>query len=253
MTRVVAPRTSPRYAAGVMPSSAPPQPDPAQRTELVRALMKILPADAVLHRAEDLRPYECDGLACYRQLPLAVVLPRDADEVAAILRLCRERRVAVVARGAGTGLSGGALPLADGIVLGLARLASILQVDPANRSARVQPGVTNLAISRAAAPHGLFYAPDPSSQIACTIGGNVAENAGGLHCIKYGLTTHNLLKLEIITIDGERLTFGADALDAAGYDLLALFTGSEGLLGVVVEVTVKLVPKPDRVRVRSVT
>ena len=225
------------------------RPDSAQRAAFVRALSRVLPADALLHRAEDLKPYECDGLFCYRQLPLAVALPRAASEVAAVLAICHERKVPVVARGAGTGLSGGALPIAGGLVLGLARLDRVLEVDAANRSARVEPGVTNLAISRAAAPHGLFYAPDPSSQIACTIGGNVAENAGGLHCIKYGLTTHNLLKLEVLTIDGERLTLGADALDAAGYDLLALMTGSEGLLGVVVEATVKLVPKPERVRV----
>ena len=249
MTRVVALHTSPRYAAQAMNEAAKRRLDPAQRADLVRALSRVLPADAILHHDDDVRPYECDGLTCYRELPLAVVLPRDADEVAAVLRVCRERNVPVVARGAGTGLSGGALPLADGIVLGLARLSAVLDVDPTNRSARVQPGVTNLAISRAAAPHGLFYAPDPSSQIACTIGGNVAENAGGLHCIKYGLTTHNLLKIEIVTIDGERLTLGADALDAPGYDLLALFTGSEGLLGVIVEITVKLTPKPSRVRV----
>jgi len=223
--------------------------DAAQRAALVGALRRVLPPDALLHRTEDLKPYECDGLFCYRQLPLAVVLPRTADEAAAVLRVCDELSVPVVARGAGTGLSGGALPVAGGVVLGLARLDRVIEVDAADRCARVEPGVTNLAISRAAAPHGLFYAPDPSSQIACTIGGNVAENAGGLHCIKYGLTTHNLLKLDVLTIDGERLTLGADALDAAGYDLLALMTGSEGLLGVVVEATVKLVPKPERVRV----
>ena len=232
-----------------MASVATLRPDSAERAAFLDALARLVPHDAMLRHADDLKPYECDGLFCYRQLPLAVVLPRDADEIAAILKLCHRHRVPVVARGAGTGLSGGALPLADGIVLGLARLDRILEIDSANRSARAQPGVTNLAISRAAAPHGLFYAPDPSSQIACTIGGNVAENAGGLHCIKYGLTTHNVLKLEILTIDGERITLGADALDAPGYDLLALMTGSEGLLGIVVEVTVKLVPKPSRVRV----
>ena len=225
------------------------RPGSAERADFVRALARLVPTDALLHRAEDLGPYSCDGLFCYRELPLAVALPRNAGEIAAILALCRRHEVPVVARGAGTGLSGGALPHAGGVVLGLARLDRVLEVDTANRCARVEPGVTNLAISRAAAPHGLFYAPDPSSQIACTIGGNVAENAGGLHCIKYGLTTHNLLKLDVLTIDGERLTLGADALDAAGYDLLALMTGSEGLLGIVVEVTVKLTPKPDRVRV----
>jgi glycolate dehydrogenase FAD-linked subunit len=223
--------------------------DTAQRADFVRALRRSLADDALLHREDDLRPYECDGLACYRQLPLAVALPHSVDEVAAVLRLAHAHGVPVVARGAGTGLSGGALPLADGIILGLARLNRILEVDVANRTARVEPGVTNLAISRAAEPHGLFYAPDPSSQIACTIGGNVAENAGGLHCIKYGLTTHNLVKLEVLTVEGERLTIGTDGLDAPGYDLLALMTGSEGLLGVVVEATVKLLPKPARVRV----
>jgi len=220
----------------------------AQHAELIAALARTLPADALLHRKTDLKPYECDGLTAFRQLPLAVALPRTIEEIQAVLRVCNERGVPVVARGAGTGLSGGALPLGNGVILGLARLNAIVAIDPRNRCARVQPGVTNLAISKAAAPYGLFYAPDPSSQIACTIGGNVAENAGGLHCLKYGLTTHNLLKVEIVTIDGERLTLGADAPDAPGYDLLALFTGSEGLLGVVVEVTVKLLPKPDSAR-----
>ncbi|HEY0178384.1 MAG TPA: FAD-linked oxidase C-terminal domain-containing protein [Dokdonella sp.] len=220
----------------------------ARRDALLAALARVLPADALLHGERDLKPYECDGLTAFRRLPLAVALPHDSAEVRAVLRTCGEHGVPVVARGAGTGLSGGALPLEDGVVLGLARLNRVLEIDPRNRTARVQPGVTNLSISKAAAPYGLFYAPDPSSQIACTIGGNVAENAGGLHCLKYGLTTHNLLKVEIVTIDGERLTLGADALDAPGYDLLALFTGSEGLLGVVVEVTVKLLPKPDAAR-----
>lgn len=225
--------------------NAQPDIDARQRDQLLTALARTLPADALLHWRADVKPYECDGLTAFRALPLAVVLPRTVDEIQAVLHLCNEYRVPVVARGAGTGLSGGALPLASGVVLGLARLNRILDIDPRNRRARVQPGVTNLAISQAAAPHGLFYAPDPSSQIACTIGGNVAENAGGLHCLKYGLTTHNLLKLEILTIDGERLTLGSDALDAPGYDLLALLTGSEGLLGIVVEVTVTLLPKPD--------
>jgi glycolate oxidase len=197
----------------------------------VAGLLAILPETFVLHAAEDLHPYECDGLSAYRQLPLAVALPGQVEEVQAILRLCHRLGVPVVARGAGTGLSGGALPHADGLLLSLARLKSILHIDPLARTARVQPGVRNLAISEAARPHGLYYAPDPSSQIACTIGGNVAENAGGVHCLKYGLTVHNLLELEVITMEGERLTLGAAALDAPGYDLLALMTGSEGLLG----------------------
>jgi len=196
-----------------------------------------------------LRPYECDGLSAYRQTPMVAVLPRTIEQVQQIMRVCHECGVPVVARGAGTGLSGGALPLGDGLLLSLARFMSILDIDPVNRTMRVQPGVRNLAISEAAAPYGLYYAPDPSSQIACTIGGNVAENAGGVHCLKYGLTVHNILKLKMVTMDGELLTFGADALDAPGFDLLALATGSEGMLGVIVEVTVKLVPKPETARV----
>lgn len=226
-----------------------PDVEPARRRQLIAALEAILPRDAVLHETEDLRPYECDGLSAYRETPLAVVLPRTVDEVQAVLRCCHARQVPVVARGSGTGLSGGAFPLSDGVLLSLARLNSILDIDPDNRCARVQPGVRNLAISQAAAPLGLYYAPDPSSQIACSIGGNVAENSGGIHCLKYGLTTHNLLKLEVVTIQGERLTIGCDALDSPGYDLLALMTGSEGLLAVVVEVTVKLLPKPECARV----
>ena len=203
----------------------------------------------VLHEREALTPYECDGLSAYRQIPLAVVLPDTIEQVQAIMRLCAGRGVPIVARGAGTGLSGGALPLEDGVLLSLARFNKILDVDPRSRTARVQPGVRNLAISEAAAPHGLYYAPDPSSQIACTIGGNVAENSGGVHCLKYGLTVHNILELEIITIDGERLTIGGAALDSPGYDLLALMTGSEGLLGVIVEVRVKLLPTPETAQV----
>jgi len=221
----------------------------SRRRELIDGLRALLPADALLHASEDLHPYECDGLSCYRATPLAVALPHTVEQVQVVLRYCHARQVPVVARGSGTGLSGGALPLTDGVLLSLARLNSILDIDPVNRSARLQPGVRNLAISQAVAPLGLFYAPDPSSQIACSIGGNVAENAGGLHCLKYGLTTHNLLKLEVLTSKGERLTLGADALDAAGYDLLALMTGSEGLLAVVVEVTVKLIPLPETARV----
>lgn len=212
-------------------------------------LRRLLPAESVLEGAEAMRPYECDGLSAYRQLPLAVVLPDTVEQVRAVLRLCHARGVPVVARGAGTGLSGGALPLADGVLLSMAKFNRILAIDPVNRSARVQPGVRNLAVSQAAEPHGLYYAPDPSSQIACTIGGNVAENSGGVHCLKYGLTVHNLLALEMLTMDGETLRLGSEALDAPGYDLLALLTGSEGLLGVITEVTVKLLPRPTDVQV----
>lgn len=221
----------------------------ACRSELVRGLLALLPADSVLYEPEDLRPYECDGLSAYRQLPMVVAMPTTVEEVQAVMRLCHRLGVPVVARGAGTGLSGGALPLENGLLLSLARLKSILAIDPVARTARVQPGVRNLAISEAARPHGLYYAPDPSSQIACTIGGNVAENSGGVHCLKYGLTVHNVLKLEVVTVEGERLTIGSDALDAPGYDLMALMTGSEGLLAVVVEVTVRLLPLPERAQV----
>ncbi|BCK88147.1 putative FAD-linked oxidoreductase [Sideroxyarcus emersonii] len=217
--------------------------------ELIRQLLDILPAEAVLSEQEDLKPFECDGLSAYRQVPLAVVLPETEEQVREILQLCRRENVPVVARGSGTGLSGGALPLADGVLLSMAKFKRILTLDPVARTARVQPGVRNLAISEAAAPHGLYYAPDPSSQIACSIGGNVAENAGGVHCLKYGLTVHNVLKLRAYTMEGELLELGAEALDAAGYDLLALFTGSEGMLGVITEVTVKLLPKPELARV----
>jgi len=225
---------------------AVPGPD---KDGLVAALRRLLPAEAVLHEPEELRPYECDGLTAYRQLPLAAVLPDTVAQVQAILRLCHERKVPVVARGAGTSLSGGALPRADGVLLSLARFNRILHIDPVNRVARVEPGVRNLAISQAAEPHGLYYAPDPSSQIACTIGGNVAENAGGVHCLKYGLTVHNVLRVRMLTMEGELLTLGSEALDAPGYDLLALLNGSEGMLGVIVEVTVKLLPRPERAQV----
>jgi glycolate oxidase len=208
-----------------------------------------LPAGAVLSRPEELKPYECDALTLYRQMPLAVALPADEAQVIAVLHLCYQAKVPVIARGAGTGLSGGATPRPDAVLLSLARLNRIIGLDPLARTARVQPGVRNLAISEAAAPHGLYYAPDPSSQIACTIGGNVAENSGGVHCLKYGLTVHNLLALRVVTIAGEVLEIGSAAPDSPGYDLLALLTGSEGLLGVVTEVTVRLIPKPQCARV----
>ncbi len=217
--------------------------------ELVTRLRAFLPPEAVLHEKEDMRPYECDGLSAYRQTPMIVALPQTEEEVAKILRICHAAKVPVVARGAGTGLSGGALPHAEGVLLSLAKLKRILELDPAARTARVQPGVRNLAISEAAAQYGLYYAPDPSSQIACSIGGNVAENSGGVHCLKYGLTVHNILKLRVLTIEGELLEIGGDSLDAPGYDLLALMTGSEGMLGVVTEVTVKLTPRPQKAQV----
>jgi glycolate oxidase len=216
---------------------------------LLTALKSMVPLDCILTSEEDLRPYECDGLSAYRQIPKLVVLPETVDQVQAIIRLCHEEKVPVVARGAGTGLSGGALPLADGVILSLAKFNKILEVDYANRTARVEPGVRNLAISEAVAPLGLYYAPDPSSQIACSIGGNVAENSGGVHCLKYGLTVHNIQQLKVVTAEGELTTIGGSGLDAPGYDLLALLTGSEGMLGVIVEVTVKLIPKPDFVQV----
>ncbi len=218
-------------------------------TTIIDLLRERLPTECVLSEAEDLRPYECDGLSAYRRLPMVVVIPQTLEQVQTTLKLCAQNAVAVVARGAGTGLSGGALPLSDGVLLSMARFNRILGIDTANRTARVQPGVTNLSISKAAAPHGLYYAPDPSSQIACSIGGNVAENAGGVHCLKYGLTVHNIQQLEVLTIDGEHLTIGSQALDSPGYDLLALMTGSEGLLGVITEITVKLLPLPETAQV----
>ncbi len=221
---------------------------PADRATLVAALAPLLPAHALLYQAEQTTPYECDGLTAYRQRPLAVALPETEAQVAAVLKACHRLGVPVVARGAGTGLSGGALPHEQGVTLALAKFNRILSIDPAARTARVQCGVRNLAISEAAAPHGLYYAPDPSSQIACTIGGNVAENSGGVHCLKYGLTLHNVLRVRGYTVEGELVEFGSEALDSAGLDLLALVIGSEGLLAVVTEVTVKLVPKPQLAR-----
>ncbi len=203
-----------------------------------------MPVHCLLWNNEDTTPYECDGLTAYRQRPLVVALPETLAQVQAVLQTCHRMDVPVVARGAGTGLSGGAMPHAMGVTLSLAKFNKILQLDPQARTARVQCGVRNLAISEAAAPLGLYYAPDPSSQIACTIGGNVAENSGGVHCLKYGLTLHNVLKVRGFTMDGEALELGSDALDVGGYDLLPLLVGSEGMLAVITEVTVKLVPKP---------
>jgi glycolate oxidase len=213
---------------------------------LLSALGDILPPSAIVATAEGTRAYECDGLTLFREQPLAVLLPENEAQVVSILRLCHAARLPVVARGAGTGLSGGATPHRKGVVLSLAKFKHILSIDPLSCSAVVQPGVRNLAISEAAAVHGLYYAPDPSSQIACTIGGNVAENSGGVHCLKYGLTVHNVRRVRAVLIDGDVVEFGGDALDAAGYDLLALITGSEGLLAVITEVTVKLTPMPQQ-------
>lgn len=220
----------------------------ARQAEVVRALAAVLPAHALLWQAEDTVPYECDGLTAYRERPLVVALPETEDQVAAVLKACHALGVPVVARGAGTGLSGGAMPHAMGVTLSLARFNRILSIDPRSRTAVVQAGVRNLAISEAAAPHGLYYAPDPSSQIACTIGGNVAENSGGVHCLKYGLTVHNVLQVRGFTIEGEPVTFGGAALDTPGLDLLSLVIGSEGMLAVTTEATVKLVPRPQLAR-----
>jgi len=219
------------------------------RLSVVNALRGFLPARAILHEEEDTRPYECDGLTAYRQLPMVVALPETEAQVRKILQTCHAMGVPVVPRGAGTGLSGGALPPGDGVLLSMAKFMRAVRVDPLARVAVVQPGVRNAAISELAAPHGLYYAPDPSSQIACTIGGNVAENSGGVHCLKYGLTLHNVLGLRGFTIEGEPIALGGEALDAPGYDLLALAIGSEGMLVVVTEVTVKLLPKPQSARV----
>lgn len=220
-----------------------------RQREVADAMRAVLPENCVLFNEEDTRPYECDGLSAYRQLPMVVVLPQNEAQVVAALKVCHALQVPVVPRGAGTGLSGGAMPIANGVVLSTARLNRIVSVDPYSRTAVVQPGVRNLAISEAAAPFKLYYAPDPSSQIACSIGGNVAENSGGVHCLKYGLTVHNVLRVRMVTANGEIVELGSSALDSPGLDLLAVFIGSEGMLGVVTEVTVKLVPKPQIARV----
>jgi glycolate oxidase len=223
-------------------------PNPAAAGALLAELRTKLPASSLLERKEELRPYECDGLTAYRQLPLAVALPGTEAELRAVLETCCRHRVPVVARGAGTGLSGGAMPHAEGVVVSLARFMKILAVDPQARTARVQPGVRNLALSEATAPFGLYYAPDPSSQIACTLGGNVAENSGGVHCLKYGLTVHNVLAVRALVMseDGvDEVIFGSAAPDAPGFDLLAAINGSEGMLAVITEITVRLTPKPE--------
>ena len=226
----------------------PPEFSALQRSErqaqVVQGLSAHLPAHALLWNNEDTTPYECDGLTAYRQRPLVVALPETQEQVAAVLKTCHALNVPVVARGAGTGLSGGAMPNTLGVTLSMAKFNKILKLDLVSRTAVVQCGVRNLAISEAAAPLGLYYAPDPSSQIACTIGGNVSENSGGVHCLKYGLTLHNIVKIKGFTMEGEPVVFGSDALDAPGYDLMSIVIGSEGMLAVVVEVTVKLIPKP---------
>jgi glycolate oxidase len=224
-------------------------PDRGLDPDFLHQLRKILPASCILENTESLKPFECDALTLYRELPLVAVLPETIDQVQAVVKLCHIAGLPVVARGSGTGLCAGAMPHPEGIVLGLSKLAEIIDIDPLARTARVQPGVTNLAISEAAASHGLYYGPDPSSQIACSIGGNVAENSGGVHCLKYGLTVHNILALDVITVQGERLSLGSQGLDSPGYDLMALLTGSEGLLAVIVEITVKLLPTPEVARV----
>lgn len=223
------------------------------KPNFISQLAKILPDTRtdkqLLHQLEDLKPYECDALSAYRVVPLAVAIPETIEQIKAILATCYESNIPVVARGAGTGLSGGALPLADGLLLSLAKFNKIISVHADSMTAVVQPGVRNLAISEAAKDSGLYYAPDPSSQIACSIGGNVAENAGGVHCLKYGLTVHNIIKLKVLTMDGDEVTIGCDAWDSPGYDLLALMTGSEGMLAIITEITVKLLPIPAAAKV----
>ena len=219
-----------------------------RRDRIVAALRSIVPGEGVIAGEREMRPYETDGLTAYRQLPMVVVLPETTQQVAEVLRYCHDEGIKVVPRGAGTSLSGGALPLGDGVLLGMAKFNRIREIDFENRVAVVEPGVTNLAVTNAVAHAGFYYAPDPSSQIACTIGGNVAENSGGVHCLKYGMTTNNLLGCEIVLITGEVLRIGGKHLDAAGYDLLGLITGSEGLLGVVTEVTVRILKKPETAR-----
>ncbi|MCP4934137.1 MAG: FAD-binding protein [bacterium] len=226
-----------------------PEDDMIVRNDLVREFSSLLPIDAIIADRETQKPYECDGLSAYCEMPLLVVLPDTIEQVEKIVAICYEKQVPVVARGAGTSLCAGAMPHSQGVLLGLAKFNKILEIDADARTARVQPGVTNLAISEAVRDLSLYYAPDPSSQIACTIGGNVAENSGGVHCLKYGLTVHNILEVKMITAQGEFLTIGSQALDTPGLDLLALMTGSEGLLGIIVEITVKLLPTPENSRV----
>src|SRR5919107_1758366 len=228
-----------------------PTPDAAviaRRREIVDALRAIVPGEGVIVEQDEMRVYETDALTAYKQLPMVVVLPKTTEQVSKVLKYCNEMGVKVVPRGAGTSLSGGALPLVDGIILGLGKFNKILDVDYANRAVTAQPGVTNLGITNAVAHEGFYYAPDPSSQIACTIGGNIAENSGGVHCLKYGLTTNNVLGIEMVLVNGDVVRLGGKHLDSDGYDLLGLMTGSEGLLGVVTEVTVRILQKPETAR-----
>src|SRR3974390_2671109 len=228
-----------------------PEPDArvlAKRERIVTALRTIVPGEGVIATEREMKPFESDGLTAYRQPPMVVVLPDTTEQLAQVLHYCHDEGIKVVPRGAGTSLSGGALPLADGVLLGMAKFNRVREVDFENRVAVVEPGVTNLAVSTAVAHRGFYYAPDPSSQIACTIGGNIAENSGGVHCLKYGMTTNNVLGLEMVLMTGEVIRLGGKHLDAAGYDLLGIVTGSEGLLGVVTEVTVRILKKPESAR-----
>src|SRR6516225_3183356 len=220
----------------------------ARRDAIIEGLRRVFPGEGVIVSDAERRAYESDGLTAYRQSPMVIALPSTVEQVAAVLRYCKENGVKVVPRGAGTSLSGGALPLADGVLLGMAKFNQILDIDCSNRCVVAQPGVTNLAITQAVEHAGFYYAPDPSSQVACTIGGNVAENSGGIHCLKYGVTTNNLLGVEMVLMDGEVIHLGGKHLDSEGYDLLGVITGSEGLLGVVTEVTVRILPKPTTAR-----
>jgi glycolate oxidase len=231
-----------------MKMPAPDEAVIARRSQIVTALRAIVPGEGVIDALEERRAYECDGLAAYRQIPMVVVLPSTVDQVSAVLRYCHKNQVKVVPRGAGTGLSGGALPLADGVLLGMGKFNKVLDIDYANRCVVTQPGVTNLGITNAVSADGFYYAPDPSSQIACSIGGNIAENSGGVHCLKYGLTTNNVLGVQLVLMNGEVIRLGGKHLDAGGYDMLGVVTGSEGLLGVVTEVTVRILRKPETAR-----
>src|SRR5215216_2583890 len=219
-----------------------------RRNQIVAALSRIVPGEGVIATPNEMKPFESDGLTAYRQIPMVVVLPETTEQVAQVLRYCHQEGIKVVPRGAGTSLSGGALPLGDGVLLGMAKFNRIREIDYANRVVVAEPGVTNLAISNAVADQGFYYAPDPSSQIACTIGGNVAENSGGVHCLKYGLTLHNVLRVRGFMVDGSAVEFGSEALDCAGLDLMTVLVGSEGMLAVTLEVTVRLVPKPQLAR-----
>ena len=230
---------------------AMPEPDRgvlSRRAEIVEALRRIVPGEGVIDHEKELRAFESDGLTAYRQPPMVAVLPETTAQVQEVMRYCAANKIKVVPRGAGTSLSGGALPLADGVLLGMGKFNKILEIDVANRCVVTQPGVTNLGITHAVQGQGLYYAPDPSSQIACTIGGNVAENSGGVHCLKYGLTTNNVIGVEIVTIEGEIVRLGGKHFDSSGYDLLGVMVGSEGMLGIVTEVTVRILPKPPGAR-----